>query len=92
MKIIKDEDKESNMIFDDSAKLTTDEKAILIMQRGSLISSSEFLNLSIDLYRVDDDFIEIWYSTSADKVYKIEFLKEKAINPFLKYLKISCNN
>lgn len=80
------------MIFEQGQNLTTDEKAMLVMQKGSLISSSEYAKLQIDLYRVDEEFVEIWYNTFLESVSKIEILKNKSINPFLKYLKISSVN
>lgn len=69
--------------------LTIDEKAVLIRNNGSIISQCDYRGLNITLYRVDNEFLEIWYLIKMKKVLKIESLKDKAINPYLKYLNLS---
>ena len=80
------------MLFENAQNLTIDELAILIMKKGSLISSGDYHDLNISLYRVESEFVEIWLDTMENKVTRVEVLKNKMINPFLKYLKICCNN
>ena len=80
------------MLFENTENLTIDEIAMLVIQKGSFVSSSEYHNLCISLYRIDNEFVEIWHNTLEDNVNKVEVLKNKMINPFLKYLKICCNN
>ena len=70
--------------------LTIDEKAKLILNRGVYVSRSEFFQLEISLYRMDDEFVELWYESLSGRIFKIDYIKEKSINPYLKHL--SANN
>ncbi|MGK7396503.1 MAG: hypothetical protein ACNS62_18130 [Candidatus Cyclobacteriaceae bacterium M3_2C_046] len=69
--------------------ISLEEKAIKIMEAGALVSSEEFFQLNIKLYRVEDEFLEVWYNTFLKKVTRVENLDQKKINPYLKYLAIS---
>lgn len=70
-----------------SNQLTLDEKAVLIKNTGLEISSCSYANLNITLYRIKDDFIEIWRDLSRG-IVKVESLRDKAVNPYLKYLNL----
>ena len=70
--------------------LTIDEKAKLILNKGVYVSRSEFFQLEISLYRMDDEFVELWYESLSGRIYKIDYIKDKSINPYLKHL--SANN
>ena len=70
--------------------LTIDEKTRVILSRGVYISKSEFFQLEISLYRVDDEFVELWFEPIVGRIFKIDYLKNKKINPYLKHL--STNN
>jgi len=72
--------------------LTLNEKAKLIIKEGVFLSKSKYKKLEITLYRVEDFFIEIWYEPFLEKVYKIDNLHSKKINPFLKHLNITSLN
>jgi hypothetical protein len=75
-----------------SNQLTMDEKAVLIKSNGLEISCCIYSNISVTLYRIKEDFIEIWQDLKSIKVVKIEDLKDKNINPYLKYLDIASLN
>ena len=66
--------------------LTIDEKAKVILSRGAYVSKSEFFQLEISLYRIDDVFVELWYEPIIARILRIEYLKDKKINPYLKHL------
>jgi hypothetical protein len=74
------------MKITDFDSLTIDEKARLILSQGIYVSKSEFTKLEISLYRIEDEFVEIWYEPVSGKVLQIDYLKNKAINPYLKHL------
>jgi len=71
-----------------SNQLTLDEKAVLIKNTGLEVSSCSYANLNITLYRIQDEFIEIWRDF-ASRIIKIESLRDKAVNPYLKYLNLA---
>lgn len=66
--------------------LTIDEKAKVILNRGVYVSKSEFFQLEISLYRIDNAFVELWYEPISGRIFKIEYLKNKSVNPYLKHL------
>lgn len=66
--------------------LTINEKAKVILSRGVYVSKSEFFQLEISLYRIDNEFVELWYEPVTGRIYKIDYLKNKAVNPYLKHL------
>jgi hypothetical protein len=66
--------------------LSTDEKARMILSRGVYVSKSEFFQLEISLYRIDDVFVELWYELINGRIFKIDYLKHKKVNPYLKHL------
>lgn len=78
------------MKITDFDNLTIDEKARLILSKGVYVSKSEFFQLEISLYRIEDEFVEIWYEPISGRVLQIDYLKNKAVNPYLKHL--SANN
>lgn len=66
--------------------LTIDEKAKVILSRAVYVSKSEFFQLEISLYRMNDEFVELWYEPIRGRILKIDYLKDKKINPYLKHL------
>lgn len=74
------------------AKMTDDEKTVMIMEKGKFVSKGKFLGLEVDLYKIEDSFVEIWYDLFLDKITRIEYLQNKSVNPYLKYLKICTDN
>jgi hypothetical protein len=74
------------------SNLTIDEKAVLIQSNGLEISHCIYSDISVTLYRIKEDFIEIWQDVKAIKVLKIVPIKDNSINPFLKYLDIASLN
>lgn len=72
-----------------SNQLTMDEKAVFIKSNGLEISKCMYSNISVTLYRLKEDFIEIWLDVKSIKVVKIEAVKNKSINPYLKYLDLT---
>lgn len=66
--------------------LTIDEKAKVVLNRGVYVSKSEFFQLEISLYRVDNEFVELWYEPVTGRIFRIDYLKNKSINPYLKHL------
>lgn len=65
---------------------TLDERASVIIEDGTYVSTCNFSDLEILLYRYENEFVEIWYSISSKKLLRVDNLSEKLINPFLKHL------
>lgn len=66
--------------------LQLEEQAQIIFHKGHFISKTIFFQLSISLYRINEEFVEIWYNTQSGTIRKVEPLKEWTINPFIKFL------
>jgi len=72
--------------------LTLNEKAKVIIKDGVFLSKSKYKELEITLYRINDFFIEIWYEPTLERVFKIDNLSDKKVNPFLKHLSLASLN
>jgi hypothetical protein len=72
--------------------MTLDEKTLLIMEKGKFISKGSYSGVEIDLYKLEESFVEIWYDIYMDKISKIEYLQDRPVNPYLKFLKVSTDN
>lgn len=66
--------------------LALEEQARQIFLRGHYVNKISFFQLSISLFRINDEFVEIWYNTLTGTIRKIEPLQNRAINPFIKHL------
>lgn len=66
--------------------LSIDEKAKVILGKGVYVSKTEFFQLEISLYRMEDEFVELWYESITGRIFRIDYLKSKKINPYLKHL------
>lgn len=66
--------------------LTIDQKTRMVLKKGVYISKSEFFQLEVSLYRIDDEFVELWYEPIEGRIFKIDYLKNKKVNPYLKHL------
>lgn len=66
--------------------LTINEKAGVVLEEGTYISTAEFAGVDIMLYRHADEFVEIWYNHLSKKIEKVEPLGNRTINPLLKHL------
>lgn len=72
--------------------LQLEEQARMIFLEGVFVSKIMFFQLSISMYRVNNEFVEIWYNTKSRTIRKIEPLKYNKISPFIKHLhKYSAN-
>jgi len=65
---------------------TLDERASVIIEDGTYVSTASFNDVEILLYRYDNEFVEIWYSLYSKRLLRVDNLSEKKINPFLKHL------
>lgn len=72
--------------------LEAEEQARLIFDNGVFVSKVLFFQLSISLFRINDEFVEIWYNTLTGTIRKIEPLQHKAISPFIKHLFVTGSN
>jgi hypothetical protein len=55
------------------------EKFDLINQKGKYLGVREYYNHFINLYLVDDTFIEVWYFLAENKIEKIEIIEDQKI-------------
>lgn len=74
------------------SNLELEEQAKLIFLKGFYVKKILFFQLSISLFRINDEFVEIWYNTQSGTIRKIELLQNKEINPFVKHLFVACSN
>jgi hypothetical protein len=66
----------SNKYFKD---YSLSEKFDLINQKGKYLGVREYYNHFINLYLVDDTFIEVWYFQAENKIEKIEIVEDQKI-------------
>jgi hypothetical protein len=60
------------------------EKFDLINQQGKYLGVREYYNHTINLYLVEETFIEVWYFPAENKIEKIEILDdEKKLDLFI---------
>lgn len=62
------------------------ERAELVLNEGNFISKSTFHQLEISLYRLGEEFVEMWYDIYNKQVVNIDAMNNRAINPFLKHI------
>lgn len=72
--------------------LPIQEQAQIILKRGIYVSKSDYKNLEITLYRLEKEFVEIWYHPAQERIIKIEPASGKLINPYLKHLAVNFIN
>lgn len=65
---------------------TLDERASVIIEDGTYVSTASFSDVEILLYRYHNEFVEIWYCIVSKRLLRLDNLTEKKINPFLKHL------
>ncbi|MDN5202902.1 hypothetical protein QQ008_16040 [Fulvivirgaceae bacterium BMA10] len=71
-------------------KLTIDQQTLLVKKRGSYLSIRESNSFLINLYFIDDFFVELWYSSNGISVNQIRsFRKLKYLEPYLNTIDIS---
>ncbi|MCG8320203.1 MAG: hypothetical protein MI921_11920 [Cytophagales bacterium] len=71
-------------------KLTIDQQAKFVKTRGRYLSIRENRHFLIDLYCVDDFFVELWYSPNSVGINQIRSFKDiKLLEPYLKNIDIS---
>lgn len=72
----------------DFDKLSISKKAEIVLSEGIYVSQSKFYQLEISLYRIGDQFIEMWYDTFVGQIINIQPMEGRAINPYLKHIEI----
>lgn len=65
-------------------KLSLNAKGEYVFQEGKYIGMREYYNHSINLYSLNDFFVEVWYSPGENKIEKIEVLEsEKTLDLYI---------
>ena len=65
-------------------KLSIYLKGEYVFQEGKYIGVREYYNHSINLYSLNDFFVEVWYSPTENKIEKIEVLEsEKTLDLYI---------
>jgi hypothetical protein len=68
-------------------KLTSSKKFELISNEGKYLGVREYYNHFINLYLVDDTFIEVWYFPAENKIEKIEIIvDQKILDLYIDYM------
>jgi len=63
-----------------------------ILEHGVFVTTSEFYQIEISLYKMDNEFVEVWYDTKREAITQIGYLKDHPVNPFIKHIsKVSLN-
>ena len=71
-------------------KLTIDQQAKHVKSRGHYLSIRENRHFLIDLYCIDDFFVELWYSPNSVGINQIRSFKDiRLLEPYLKNIDIS---
>jgi hypothetical protein len=60
-------------------QLSVIDKLTIIFEEGEELYTRNTDGFSIKLYQLNDFFCEIWYSSEANKVYKIELIDENQV-------------
>jgi len=68
---------------------TKEEKAVYTWEFGIFLASRMEGRQAINLYSVDDFFVEVWYTTQKKLVYKVEsFSSTACFDPYLEEISI----
>ena len=71
-------------------KLTIDQQAKFVKIKGRYLSIRENRHFLIDLYCLDDFFVELWYSPNSVGINQIRSFKDIGqLEPYLKNIDIS---
>ncbi len=71
-------------------KLTIDQQAKYVKIKGNYLSIRENRHFLIDLYGIDDFFVELWYSPNSVGINQIRSFRDvKQLEPYLKNIDIS---
>ncbi len=63
------------------------EKFEIINQKGKYLGVREYYNHFINLYIVDETFIEVWYFPAENKIVNIDIIEdEKKLDLFIDYM------
>jgi hypothetical protein len=66
---------------------TLSEKFEIINQKGKYLGVREYYNHFINLYIVDETFIEVWYFPAENKIVNIDIIEdEKKLDLFIDYM------
>jgi hypothetical protein len=60
-------------------RLSLIDKLTIIFEDGEELFSRNTDGFSIKLYQLNDFFCEVWYSSEANKIYKIELIDETLV-------------
>lgn len=71
----------------DFNKLDIQAKAIMVFEYGKYIGLRYYYNHAINLYSLNDFFVEVWYFAPDNKMAKIGILeKESTLNLYIDYM------
>lgn len=62
--------------IDNFDHLSLSEKYQFIIDNGKYIGVRPYYNYSINLYLVDDNFVELWYFRDENSIERIEILED----------------
>ncbi len=75
----------SNIIYSHGHSLS--DKFNYITQKGKYLGVREYYNHFINLYLVDDTFIEVWYFPAENKIEKNEIVEDqKILDLYIEYM------
>lgn len=67
------------MIISEFDKLSIDKKANKIFAEGNYCGVREYYNYKINLYSLNDFFVEVYYASWSNSIEKIESVKDDKI-------------
>ena len=56
-----------------------------ILEHGVFVTTSNFYQVEISLYKMDHQFVEVWYDTKREAITQIGYLDDSSVNPYLKH-------
>ena len=64
------------MTKEDFKKLSLSEKGMVLISEGKHLTQVKKGNILLNLYSIDDFFVEVYYSALSDKINKIEIVND----------------
>jgi hypothetical protein len=72
--------------------LSTAEKTKTLLESATFITNNKFDDLEISLYKLGEEYIEVWFRPVSDCIIDVKKVSNAQINPFLKFFNISTMN
>lgn len=72
--------------------LSTAEKTKALLESAKFVTNNKFENIDISLYKLGEEYIEVWYRPESLSIIDVKRVSNASINPFLKFFTTSTLN